>query len=108
MRKLERGEFIKYVDELIKIYKKQEQFITDLGKCFPTAFESIYEFSSIELTIDLLSDMMNDEWRWIDHYFLENKCNGFSWTDNTGAIHLCRTPADLWNLITDYGKDDES
>lgn len=97
--RITKEKFNEYMAEICMYYNKQEEFVDDVEKIFPNSFERIYDTSSLEFTIDMLSETIDDKHKWISHYVIENKCKGFSWWDVDEVEHKCETYDDLWELI---------
>lgn len=97
--KISKEKFNEYMTKICMYYNKQEEFVDDVERIFPNSFERIYDTSSLEFTIDMLSEIMDDKHNWISHYVIEGECEGFSWWDVDEVEHKCGTYDDLWELI---------
>ena len=102
--RLTKAEFCSYMDDVSTCFTKQENFISNLNKVFPSAFEQIYDISTVEMTVKILADLVCDEDGWISFYVFDNGCEGFAWWDKDNNKHFCCSAESLWNLIT--GVDD--
>jgi hypothetical protein len=89
------------MSEIVDQYKQTTEFCDGWYKLCGDVPEIFFDMRSVTTSVDMLMELAEDEYGWVDWYVFENECGskGLEVRDEDGSLLSSKTIGDVWNLI---------